>query len=86
MLYLVVQVPCLIICLYTPPVENGPEVYFHQLPLRSMTDMSKYPEKRKQTHTLHSLNTKHDLDNDRTKTMLKEKSGEQIPHEDQSRE
>lgn len=39
------KVPCLIIGLCTPPVENGPEVYLHQLPLRAMTDVAEYPGK-----------------------------------------
>lgn len=43
--YLVVEMPRLIICLRAPPVEDGPEVYFYQLPLGAMTDMAKDPEK-----------------------------------------
>lgn len=43
--YLVVEMPRLIVCLRAPPVEDGPEVYFHQLPLGAMTDVAKYPAK-----------------------------------------
>ena len=41
--HLVVEVPGLVVCLRAPPVEDGPEVDLHQLPLGAMADVAEDP-------------------------------------------
>ena len=37
------EVPGLVVCLRAPPVEDGPEVDLHQLPLGAVADMAEDP-------------------------------------------
>lgn len=64
--YLVVKMPRLVVCLRAPPVEDGPEVYFHQLPLGAMTDVAEYPGKHTHVVACYKVKTAA-VDNDECK-------------------